>query len=100
MNGFAETQHEALEIMAHVAKNAIPALNVRLKDLCRYVQHNAALQSEWERVCSATSSLIINVSENGISMLAKNTKVALSFIGRSKKILKEVTRNRIDVRKM
>tara|TARA_B100000809_G_scaffold266095_1_gene327313 strand:- start:1975 stop:2106 length:132 start_codon:yes stop_codon:yes gene_type:complete len=43
MNGFAETQHEALEIMGHVAKNAIPALNVRLKDLCRYVQHNAAL---------------------------------------------------------
>lgn len=67
---------------------------------CRYVQHNAALQSEWERMCSATSSLIINVSENGISMLAKNTKVALSFIGRSKKILKKVTRNRIDVRKM
>ena len=33
-------------------------------------------------------------------MLAKNTKVALSFIGRSKKILKEVTRNRIDVRKV
>ena len=31
MNGFAETQHEALEIMGHVAKNAIPALNVRLK---------------------------------------------------------------------
>ena len=100
MNGFAETQHEALEIMGHVAKNAIPALNVRLKDLCRYVQHNAALQSEWERMCSATSLLIINVSENGISMLAKNTKVALSFIGRSKKILKKVTRNRIDVRKM
>ena len=49
MNGFAETQHEALEIMAHVAKNAIPALNVRLKDLCRYVQHNAALQSEWDK---------------------------------------------------
>ena len=77
------------EIMGHVAKNAIPALNVRLKDLCRYVQHNAALQSEWERMCSATSSLIINVSENGISMLAKNTKVALSFIGRSKKNIKE-----------
>ena len=38
---------------------------------------------------SEPSSLIINVSENGISMLAKNTKVALSFIGRSKKNIKE-----------
>ena len=34
MNGFAETQHEVLGTMGHVAKNAIPALNVR---------HNAAL---------------------------------------------------------
>ena len=39
MNGFVETQHEALGIMGHVAENAIPALNVRLKDPCRYVQH-------------------------------------------------------------